>query len=122
MITCDHCKKASGGDDVRQYQLRISSVPGRDPLRVDLNLETSFDLCEACLAVVLGQLPGRLVTCEAKVPGPERPSLGDPARCLSCLKEIEYIGPHWRHADGSNPRHAAVPILQCAAPRAATRA
>jgi len=36
------------------------------------------------------------------------PELGTRAICSLCDKEIEYIGPYWRHRHGT-PRHIPVP-------------
>jgi hypothetical protein len=34
--------------------------------------------------------------------------MGQKAVCKSCGKEIEYVGPYWRHTTYS-PRHIAIP-------------
>lgn len=38
----------------------------------------------------------------------KEPKLGQKATCKACGKEIEYIGPYWRHTTYS-PRHPAEP-------------
>lgn len=40
------------------------------------------------------------------------PEMGQKAACELCGKEIEYVGPYWRHTTCS-PRHIASPRLSC---------
>lgn len=37
-----------------------------------------------------------------------KPKIGQKSICKMCGKEIEYIGPYWRHTTYS-PRHPATP-------------
>lgn len=39
------------------------------------------------------------------------PKLGSKSTCKDCGKEVEYVGPYWRHTTYS-PRHMAIPIIQ----------
>jgi uncharacterized protein len=37
------------------------------------------------------------------------PNIGTKSTCQACKKEIEYIGPYWRHTGAWQPRHIALP-------------
>lgn len=37
--------------------------------------------------------------------------IGTKSTCKSCGKEIEYIGPYWRHTGEQQPRHIAIPTF-----------
>lgn len=44
------------------------------------------------------------------------PKMGDRAICALCGKEIEYVGPYWRHTGEIQPRHPATPKVENQAP------